>query len=463
VHLYWFGTDPDGIVAKYAFRWVYPPPASQDTPWVRILPDHGWLRTDSMFTVATLGGVGDTMLVMPAFEIYSIDNQGLAGDPAVETFKLRNLPPVVQLTNALGLRDSTYGSVTVSWETIDRDGGGPGLHYRVWLDGNEATYDSTSEQTFTVLSSRFLQGAPPTYQSGLRTLYVQAVDDGGLRGVPATMTWFVRAPATNLEGGLQARLLLIDDLPSTGTRNKAVFDAFYRGVVALLPAGTYDVLHLPVNPNIFRSGGDVAQTFRQFKAVLWYRGDQTAVSPLIQAYQDSIGGWLDHGGNLYLDGFYLVQGLHTPGAFREDFVTRHLGSWGLYHCFGNVGGGVKDSTAGWSNSRGSRFRSSRYGEAFSAITAPGTIPDSSGAVRGFVVRDTSFVALWAMDGQLSPTNTGYEVPVGVTVPQGGGGRLILLTIPVRFAPNPPPSTIYPAASNLLRRMLNEFGIGIPLP
>jgi len=77
-------------------------------------------------------------------------------------------------------------------------------------------------------------------------------------------------------------------------------------------------------------------------------------------------------------------------------------------------------------------------------------------VRGFVVTDTSFVALWAMDGQLDPPNAGFEVPIGVTVPQGPGGRLVLLTLPVRYAPPV-------QASNLLRRMLHDFGIGIPLP
>ena len=48
----------------------------------------------------------------------------------------------VSFTNPLGSRDSTYGSATVSWEVTDPDGGGPGLHYRIWLDGNQADYVS---------------------------------------------------------------------------------------------------------------------------------------------------------------------------------------------------------------------------------------------------------------------------------------------------------------------------------
>ena len=449
VHLYWYGTDPDGVVVAYAFRWVYPFPAPQDVPWDTLWVADADSPTDSTFTVYT----GDTTLVMPRFEIYAIDDEGAPDPtPAVETFSLSNIAPTVRFTNPLDLADSTYASATVGWETTDPDGGGPGLHYRVWLDGNEAGYDSTAEQTFTVPSHRFLQGG--TYLSGPRTLYVQAVDDGGLSGPPATMTWYVRAPAAVLEGN-QGRLLVVDDVPSTGANN-FLFDAFYKSVVEMLPAGTYSVLRPQFNPDIFRCGRDVAQTFRQFQAVLWYRGGEITVSSWIRSYQDSIGGWLDGGGKLCLDGLYLVQGLRTPGALREDFVTRHLGSAGLINCYAYVGGGLVDSTAGWNCRAGSVFRSSTYGVTFASLVAPIKMADSTGGIRGFAVNDTSHVAVWAMLGQLEPPNTEFEVPIGVTVPQAMNGRIVLVTLPIRFAPPV-------QASNLLRRILNGFGIGIPLP
>jgi hypothetical protein len=455
VHLYWYGTDPDGSITGYKFRWVYPLPASQDPAWVTILAESGRLRTDSMFTMFT----GDSAQVTPRFEIYAIDNEGLADPtPAKQRFLLGNVAPIVRFTNPLGLADTTYASATVSWETIDPDGGGPGLRYRVWMAGNEANYDSTTAQTFTIPSSRFLRNG--VYASRRCSLYVQPVDDGGRQGEPVMMNWYTRAPAQNLEDN-QGRLLVIDDLPTGG--NDEIYDAFYRSVYSLLPAGTFDVLRIQFNPNIFRCGLDVTQTFRQFKAVLWYRGDAVGtdgrVSPLLTAYQDDIGAWLDGGGKLYLDGLYLIQGLNTPGSFREDFVRGHLGSTGLYNCFADIGNGAKDSTAGWSSrggSNGTIFRSSRYGETFRAVVGPKPVAGVTGGERGFVVADTSTVALWATDGSLSPANTGFEVPVGVTVPQGSGGRLVLLTMPVRFAA--------PAvATRLLQRMLYEFGIGMPLP
>ncbi len=449
VHIYWYGTDPDGSVAAYAIRWVYPPPASQDVAWDTIWVAGSSSPRDSMFTMFT----GDSAQVTPRFEVYAIDNQGLADPtPAVETFSLSNIAPTVAFTNPLDLADTTYASVTVSWATTDPDGGGPGLHYRVWLDGNEASYDSTSDQTFTVPSLRFLQGG--VYASGARTLYVQAVDDGGRSGPATSMTWYVRAPASVLENN-QGRLLLVDDVPVTGANN-ALFDAFYKSVADLLPSGTYSLLKRECNPDIFRSGGDVAQTFRQFRAVLWYRGGETTVSSLLKAYQDSIGtGYLEVGGNLYVDGLYLVEGLNASGAFSQDFMTRYLGSSSLYNTFGAIGGGQSDSTAGWNCRSGSRFRSSTYGEIFNTLAAPPVMSGMAGGMRAFVVNDTSYVALWALPGQLQPANPA-EMPVGVTVPQANNGRMVMVTLPIRYGQ---PTQV----SNMLRRILNQFGIGIPLP
>jgi hypothetical protein len=449
VRLYWFGTDPDGEVVKYAIRWVYPLPASQDPAWDTIPAVKPGVGTDSMFTMAT----GDSFVVMPRFEIFAIDNEGAADPtPAVQTFTLSNIAPTVTITNPLGARDSTYASATFSWTVNDPDGGGPGLYYRVWLDGNEAAYDSTTGNTFTLSSPRFLQGGE--YLSGPRTAYVQAVDDGGRAGPPASMTWYVRAPAAVLENH-QGRLLIVDEVPSAGSNN-SLFDAFYKGVADLLPAGTYSVLRPQFNSQIFRSSRDVAQTLRQFRAVLWYRGGETTISTWLWTHQDSIGAWLDAGGQMYLDGIYLIKGLRTPGALREEFVTRHCGSTGLVNCFSYVGNGVTDSTSGWSFRAGSNFRSSRYGETARGLVAPFAMPDSSGGVRVFAVTDTSNVAVWAMDGQLQPPNVGFEAPVGVSVPQGNGGRFTILSLPIRFLTATP-------ASNMLRRMLYEFGIGMPLP
>jgi hypothetical protein len=170
----------------------------------------------------------------------------------------------------------------------------------------------------------------------------------------------------------------------------------------------------------------------------------------LRTYQDSLEAYLDWGGNLYLDGLYLVQGQLVDGAMTEGFIQRHLLS--TREVF-NFSGSFADSTAGWSNNTGGSFRSSTYGDIARALQASPTQQNQPGGIRGFVVNDTSAVALWAMAGQLVPANLGFEVPVGVTAPQAGGGRLVFLSMPLRLgAPVP--------AARLITRMLFGYN-GVP--
>jgi hypothetical protein len=437
VHLYWFGTDVDGDVVAYRMRFVYPPPANQNPAWDTIYCARVRSCTDSLFTMFT----GDSILISPRFEIAAIDDDGALDEtPAQQRFLLSNMPPQVQITTPLGSSDTTYASVTMSWNVIDPDGGGPGLHYRVWLDGNEANYDSTYDRTFTAPSRLFLKNG--TYVSGLRTLSIQAVDDGGSVGPASSVTWYVRAPAAILDAQNRGRVLVIDDVPALGQSN-FTFDAFYQGALSQLPAGTFSVLRSQFNPNIFRGARDFAQTLRQFQAVLWYRGLETTTSPWLLAYQDSLWSYIQSGGRVYLDGLYLVQGLNTPGTLRTEVVTTFLGSRGFYL---NFSGAVQDSTAGWSNSTTSVFRTSAYGDTTmrTVVGVPG-IPGQTPGIRAFVVNDTTDVVLWAMDSQLVPANVGFEAPVGL-VRDIGSGRLFLLSLPIRTAA---PA----AASKILNRIL----------
>lgn len=458
VHLYWFGSDVDGEVVAYRMRFVYPPPAPQEPKWDTVYCALAGRCTDSLFTVFT----GDSTVISPRFEIAAIDDDGATdATPAVERLLLTNLPPQVTITDPYGPADSTFASLTVSWSVDDPDGGGPGLHYRIWLDGNEASYDSTSDLTYTLSSDRFIQNG--TFSSGPRTVYIQAVDDGGLTGPTTSMSWYVRAPAATLTADLRGEALVIDEVPSTAPSN-TVFDKFITDALASqLTPDRYSVLRVQFNPRIFRSARDFAQTLRQFKAVVWYRGIETSLFPWanvlglqstptwLRTYQDDLEGYLDSGGSLYLDGLYLVQGQLVDGAMTEGFVQRHLLS--VREVF-NRSGSFADSTAGWGNvgsiRTGSLFRSAAYDDTVRAVISAPTQQAQPGGIRGFVVSDTSAVALWAMADQLVPKNVGFEVPVGVTAPQAGGGRLVFLSLPLRLgAPNP--------AARLIPRML--FGSG----
>jgi hypothetical protein len=459
VHIYWFGSDVDGSVVAYRMRFVYRAPLPQDPPWDTVYCALPGRCTDSTFTVYT----GDSTVVAPRFEIAAIDDDGAVDEtPAVQTFVLTNLPPLVTITSPYGSADSTYASLTFSWAVDDPDGGGPGLRYRIWLDGNEARVDSTTGLTFTIPTSRFVQNG--TLTSGPRTVYVQAVDDGGLTGPSTSMTWYVRAPAATLTADLRGEVLVVDEVPS-GSPSNAVFDQFFTtALAAQLTPDRYSVLRAQFNPRMFRSARDFAQTLRQFKAVVWYRGLETSLYPWapgqpstptwLRTYQDSLEAYLDSGGSLYLDGLYLVQGQLVDGALTEGFIQRHLLSTREIFSFSSS---FADSTAGWSNTgnirTGSLFRSSAYGDTIRSIVSAPTQQSQPGGIRGFVVTDTSAVALWAMAGQLVPANLGFEVPVGVTAPQVGGGQLVFLSMPLRMgAPVP--------AARLISRMLFGYN-GVP--
>ena len=55
-----------------------------------------------------------------------------------------------------------------------------------------------------------------------------------------------------------------------------------------------------------------------------------------------------------------------------------------------------------------------------------------GQLRGFAVRDTQDVAVWARTGNLTDGNA-FDVPVAVSVSEPGGGRLVAVTFPLRSA------------------------------
>ena len=60
----------------------------------------------------------------------------------------------------------------------------------------------------------------------------------------------------------------------------------------------------------------------------------------------------------------------------------------------------------------------------------------AGGLRGFAVRDTQYVALWARDSTLSP-RVARSIPIAVSVPvpesPPGPGRVIVFTLPLRGA------------------------------
>jgi hypothetical protein len=404
VHLFWFGSDQDGFVTGYEVRFKNPSNPG-DTAWVHTT------RTDSIFTVFTPAG-----LAMPVFEVRSIDDEGARdASPAVQAFTFSNKPPSIRLNSPPGAQDTTFASLTLNWTPSDIDGDVTAMTYLVWLDGNQANPVITTATTYTVPTSAFREGGQ--LLSRFRTVYVQPIDDGGLAGNADSTRWYVRAPVT----GARARLLIIDDLPSSNPSSFSTDSFFTNAAIRNIPAGEWSVLRMETTQP-FDSNEDVRQTFELFEAVIWYRGTMPTFSPQMQLYQQGISDYLNNGGSVFLEGLDLVEGLNAPGALTQSFMREHLGSDQLFRHFEVT---QQDSLASWGVGNFRTFQSSVY---MDSLRSQGIFQ----GLRAFVVRDTNDVVLWARAGTLSQTHT-YDIPVSVSVPQPSGGRAIVLTLPLRGA------------------------------
>lgn len=432
VHLYWYGSDPDGDVVAFDLR-TFNDSLPADTNWKRLQVASG-AAYDSFFTVYTPSGFTDLR-----FEVRAVDNDGVVDpSPAVQDFALSNQAPVVDLASYPGLTDTTYASLTFSWTATDPDGDGNQMRFHIWLDG-QTGYDSTTARTFTLPSARFLRAG--TFTSGYRTLYVQAIDDGGRFGPIDSTRWFVRAPGTVLVGN-KARILLVDDIPGSFGNNFTIDTLYANTLTRNLTAGSFSILRLSTTQP-FRSGADLAQTFRQFDAVVWYRGDQSLYPfgplpgiALLESYQDSIAAYIDGGGRFYLESMSPVQfgsGSTDPnsrGPFRDSFMRTYLGADSMRTYFNVL---LQEAVAAWGNTSSGKYRSSTFADSLQATSILQTV-----GIRGFAVRDTANVALWALPGALTPPNP-EQMAVAVVVRQPSGGKALFTTYPVRFSrPAAPP-------------------------
>lgn len=449
VHLYWFGSDPDGAVAGFEWR-LLNPASPADTNWrfTRL--------TDSLFTVLTPNGYTDTR-----FTVRAVDDAGARDpDPPIQAFEFSNQAPTVLLLRKPLPSDTTFATVSVTWTGSDADGDVSKLTYLVWLDGNDASPEVTTELAFTMPSDRFEVGG--VVVPGPRTLFVRAVDDGGRAGPPTSVTWNVRGTVT----GPRARLLIVDEVPRTSPNNLR-FDTLYSNSVARvgLTAADYTILRLD-SSQPFRTAKDVEQTFQLFETVVWYRGIETSFSTVLDVAEDGIAAYLDAGGRFYLDGLYLIGGRNATGPLSEDFVRSHLGSDGMRAEF-TITSTFSDSTIGFGNTGTSVFlphvlvsgveaRDSLYVRQVFQVR-----PGEAGGLRHFDFLDASQVVLWGAPGTLTPAS-GDSTAVGISVPQPGGGRAVVVCMPPGGAVPPVGAgTNAGAAARFVTNIYRHLGLDQP--
>ncbi len=445
VHLYWFGSDPDGGVVGYELRFKNPAlPA--DTQWVFTT------RTDSVFTVFAPAGY-----TMPLFEVRAIDDVGQVDpSPARENFQFRNEPPTVRFTTRLLMTDTTYSSVTLAWSVNDPDGDANATRFLVGLGTLPSSLHLVGGTSVTIDSTDFKEGGqyPPTMP---RMAFIRAIDDGGRASGWDSVRWVVRSASTP---GVHPRLLLIDDVPSTNPAAFTIDTLWSNTAVRNLPAGSYSILRLEFTQP-FRSAKDVAQTCRLFDAVIWYRGTQTSVSTLLESFQDGLATYLDGGGQLLIESLNLIDGENAIGSLRADWVPRYLGSRDLIRS--PIPGRV-DSSISWSITAGFVDTVDNAPVTRPVILRSTVFQDTlrnganNNGLRGFDVLDTSYVALWARDSSLSP-RVPRSIPVAVTVPvpasPPGPGRVIVSTVPIRGA------NLFFNAPRFLAKVFQQMGLAGP--
>jgi hypothetical protein len=421
-HLYWFGSDPDGDVRGFELRFKNPV-APEDTDWV--FTSH----TDSVFTIVAPAGY-----TMPVFEVRAVDDRGARDpSPARQDFQFSNEAPTVRFINRLTTIDTTFASATLDWTATDVDGDEAALAFLVGLDTVPAALHRVTGRRLTVDTTDFKLGGvyPPTQP---RMAFIRAIDDGGRASGWDSVRWVVRSPSTLDQ---HPRLLLVDDVPyeGGGSEGNPIVDSLWANTAARnLPAGSYSILRLyPRQP--FRAAKDLAQTCKLFDAVVWYRDFRTSQNTPLRDYQGALATYLDGGGKLLVEGLDLIDGEAGPGLLSGDWTSRYFGSSDLIR---SPRSGRSDSTVSWSITPGYYDESTGItnfvyltSAMFDEVLQNG--PNLNG-LRGFAVRDTHFVALWARDSSLSP-RVDRDIPVAVSVPvpesPPGAGRAIAFTIPVR--------------------------------
>jgi hypothetical protein len=434
VTLRWFGSDPDGEVARYDYRFVYPAgqePAGHDSS--------AWLsttRTDSTFAIYTPSGYA-----MPTFVVRAVDNDGEPDPtPARQTFQFKNDPPTVHLTGNPVLPATTLPVATIEWTANDPDGDISQAHFLVWLDNNEAGATLVPSGTsFTLPPSLFSDGAGG-YVGGVHTVYIRCVDDGGEVSLPDSFTWNVLAPA--------GQVLLVDDDPAA--LSSAVDPMYTSAFDTQLGPGNYTRIDLEAS-NPFRSAADLTYSFGLFHSVFWYQENNTARSGALGQAEPAIRSLLAGGGNFYVSSQTLVG---TDAALPGDeFLGEILGA---------------DAVRINPNNSTTNFA---IGNARVLTPGAGTPYDSlrsvaiSTSVEALVLKNAADAAFLARPVILDSSQTEPWV-VGVDrVPAGGTGRIVALTFPLRFlggtptgAPSPAPDANYGVRT--VRKILARFGHGV---
>jgi len=319
--LHWLGTDVDGRVIGYAYRWNgLWRPAPGDSLW--------WEDPSWVFTAATV----DTFDVPIGgayaewtFSVRAIDNTRAADPtPCAQRFRLKNFPPVVAWSDTTRfptrLRPS-LPAVSFAWTPEDYDGRRTLAYARLWLD--VAPGEDSAAAVITVADDTLAAFFPAHFQGryGERTVSLQVFDQAATGSNVIHWTWTVVPPA--------GEYLLIDNAGGPISGPQRTDDRFWRERLETFAPGNYHVLEVAVD-GVFRSRAEVLPLFSLFKGVVWYSGlcfdgseaSDAAMIEGLQLAQGSLRPYVSGGGRLLITAHNLVG---TAGAFTDAYARDSLG------------------------------------------------------------------------------------------------------------------------------------------
>jgi hypothetical protein len=303
INLHWLGSDPDGRVSLYQFRW-----ACNDLGGPPCPPAQDWSFTQATSLSFIFPVPGRTAVY--TFWVAAVDDDGAPdASPATQIFHFYNSAPIVSF-QAGTTPTQTLPAVTFYLQAVDpdttatpddRDSAASIAEYRAWLDGQE-------DEVHTVPAAiQAITFGPADFgvSYGTRTVYVQAKDDGGALSAPVPHTWTVVEPPAD-------GILLVDDCRMGGFL-ETFSDQSYRNVLTAAAAGRYVVLDVETIPRL--SSPDLDATLSLFDRVVWYTDADTLSSGALTLARDGLGSLIARGGGLFLSSGVAFG---THGAFGDQ-------------------------------------------------------------------------------------------------------------------------------------------------
>ncbi len=425
--LNWWGTDRDGLVIGYAYRWDGPwHPAPEDSLWWE---DTTWTFTKAgtdTFDVPIGGAYAER-----TFHVCAIDDDRAADPtPEIQRFPLENAPPIVEWTDPTRhptLQHPSLPAVSFAWTPEDYDGRETIAYARLWLD--TAAGEDPQAATITVVGDTVGAFFPESFQGryGERTVHLQVFDRAETGSDTISWTWRVVEPAGDY--------LLIDNAGGPPTGPQRTDDAFWRARMETVAPGNFHVYDVAVD-GAFRSAQEVLPLFSLFRGVVWYGGvnfdgstaSDAAMRTGLERAQGSLMDYVSSGHSILITGHNLVG---TGGGLSRAFWQDLFGIEKVYtHLV------EEEYTSDFMLPKSVSARCGALLGATDSLRTNAPIKAADLFWPSSALEPILWFAPGTLDTTLIPEHATSPVYVGAAA-QWGSGRLVLCTtVLTRFAPGP---------------------------